>query len=231
MACNKPFLRYFNRGTSERTYAHSVPVPCGKCAACRRDLLTMWSDRCVFEAQTQKERSSFLTLTYNDTTLPLDGCVSPKDWDLFKDRLRKNLGRSVKFYMSSEYGSVNYRPHYHVMLFGFDWQNEKNYKALEKAWSINGKPLGYFQIDYLNPTRIRYTLKYMEKENNAEYLNDLALHGLKPTFHRMSKGIGKKWFFRPSSRDSCSPWLLCKRKVASFATLLSGLVRNFRFAS
>lgn len=220
MACNTPFLRYFVRGTKDIPYAHSVPIPCGKCAACRKDLVTMWSDRCTFEMMYQPCRSTFLTLTYDDAHCPKNGSVSVDDWNKFKDRLRKNVGHSIKYYMSSEYGSQTYRPHYHAMLFGFDWQVKENYDALFKSWSIRGVPLGYISCDYLNPARVRYVLKYMEKENNADFLADLESRGLAPLFHFMSKGIGRKWFFRPCPGDKAPWWLLCKRKTSSFAQVL-----------
>lgn len=230
MACNKPMLRYFNRGTTQFNHAVAIPVPCGRCAACRRDILTMWSDRCAFEMQYQKNKSTFLTLTYNDDTLPSDGCVSRDDWNLFKDRLRKNLGFTPKYYMTAEYGSQNYRPHYHAMLFGLDWENPKVYQAIEKAWSKHGKPLGFISVSYLNPARIRYVLKYLEKEFNEDLLNDLKERGLSPLFHFMSKGIGKRWFFRPQRRDFTSWWLLCWEKIASFAKILQRFTR-YRISS
>lgn len=225
MACNKPFLRYFNRGTDVYSAAVAVPVPCGRCAACRRDLVTMWSDRCTFEMQYHKDRSTFLTLTYKDDTLPSDNSVHQDDWNHFKDRLRKNLGRSTKYYMAAEYGSLSYRPHYHAMLFGLDWQKKDVYEAIEKAWSKHGKSLGYISVDYLNPARVRYCLKYMEKENDPELLADYASRGLAPLFHFMSKGIGRQWFFRPQERNRDAWWLLCQRKVAPFASLLSRITR------
>lgn len=225
MACNKPFMRFFRRGTADRQYDYSVPVPCGRCAACRRDLVTMWADRCTFEMQYHKDRSTFLTLTYTDDNLPSDNSVHPEDWKHFKDRLRKNLGKFPKYYMTAEYGTQSYRPHYHAMLFGLDWQKKKVYEAIEKAWSKHGKPLGYISVSYLNPSRVRYCLKYMEKEYNSKFIADCETLGLAPIFHFMSKGIGRQWFFRPQEGNRNSWWLLCKRKVTSFASLLSRFVR------
>lgn len=225
MACNKPMLRYFPRGNDRFNTAVSIPIPCGRCAACRKDLVTMWSDRCTFEMMSQKSKSTFLTLTYNDDSLPKDGSVSPDDWNRFKDRLRKKLGFSVRYYMTSEYGSENYRPHYHAMLFGFDWQVKANYDALFAAWSVRGKSLGFISCDYLNPSRVRYVLKYMEKEHNQTMLDDLASRGLAPLFHFMSKGIGRDWFFRSQRANKRTWWLLRKRQTAPFAALLSRFAR------
>lgn len=196
MACNKPLMRYFHRGNVDRKYSFAVPVPCGRCAACRRDLISAWSDRCFFESLNYQSPSSFLTLTYNDEHLPADRSVSPADWDKFVDKLRKNLGFRPRYYMSSEYGSSdNMRPHYHAMIFGVDWQQQKQYEAIYKAWSDSKKnPIGFFSVDYLNPSRIRYCIKYMAKEHNQQYLDKISAAGLAPLFHRMSKGIGKQYF-------------------------------------
>lgn len=82
MACNKPFLRYVSARHNPLGYDVAIPTPCGHCAGCLRDYITSWSDRCTFEAQTQKRPSSFVTLTYNDDHLPFR-------WKRFQKRLRK----------------------------------------------------------------------------------------------------------------------------------------------
>lgn len=70
MACNKPFLRYVSARHNPLGYDVAIPTPCGHCAGCLRDYIQSWSDRCTFEAQTQRRPSSFVTLTYNDEHLP-----------------------------------------------------------------------------------------------------------------------------------------------------------------
>lgn len=153
----------------------------------------MWSDRCLFESLTTERPSALVTLTYNDDHLPKDKSVSRDDWTLFRMRLRKNLGRAYRFFISSEYGEDNYRPHYHVILFGFDVGDEHDMKALYNAWSPYQSEIGYFEADYLTAGRIRYALKYIVKEfgKDAELYESL---GLKPLFHSVSKGVGKTWF-------------------------------------
>lgn len=176
-------------------YQHLVLTPCGHCPGCQKDRVNMWSDRCMFEVMTNPRASSFVTLTYNDESLPPDKSVNRDDWVGFRMRLRKNLKRSYKYFMSSEYGeSDNHRPHYHLLLFGFDCGVSDDMKALYNAWSPFGREKGFFTADYVTSGRIRYTLKYMAKEYGEEAQKYEEL-GLKPLFHAMSKGIGRDWFF------------------------------------
>lgn len=188
-ACNKPFLRLITR-----PYRKYVVTPCGHCAGCKRDILKMWSDRCTFEALTTKAPSSFVTLTYNDEHLPVDRSVSYDDFTAFRWRLRKNLKRPFKYYVSTEYGEERFRPHYHVMLFGLD-PASSDVLAVAKAWCPYNDEIGFFTMDYLNPSRIRYCLKYISKADDAKLKAQYQSLGLKPLFHTMSKGIGRQYFF------------------------------------
>lgn len=185
MSCAKPFLRLMVRDGVKV----NVPLPCGYCASCRRDKIRMWSDRLSFESIGKP--STFLTLTYDDAHCPKDG-VRLSDWQRFHDRLRHKVSFKYKYYVTSEYGSVNYRPHYHVCLIGFDWRVKENYMAIDYAWE--GK--GFFDCSSLNPARIRYTLKYISKELKGNMTDEYVSRGLNPLFHTMSKGIGRDFFFQ-----------------------------------
>lgn len=185
MACSKPFVRKMRRNGVDLY----VPLPCGYCASCRRDKIRMWSDRLAFESIGKP--STFLTLTYNDDSLPSDRSVSLSDWQRFHDRLRHKVPQKYKYFVTSEYGSQTFRPHYHVCLINFDWRDWKQYSAIDSAWE--GK--GFFDCSSLNSSRIRYCLKYMHKELKGSMKNDYEKLGLKPLFHTMSKGIGRKFFF------------------------------------
>lgn len=192
MACNKPFLRKI-----VRPYISYVKTPCGYCAGCRRDKINMWSDRLSFEANTCEGRSSFITLTYNDNFLPVGG-VQKVDVQNWLKRLRFFLpkDRRIKYFVSSEYGLENYRPHYHVILINFDCQDVNDNLALYRSWSeYKGQEIGFYTSDYLTPARIRYTLKYMSKELKGDLQDEYVKRGLNPLFHLMSKGIGREWFF------------------------------------
>lgn len=166
-----------------------VPLPCGYCAACRRDRLNMWIDRLTFEASGKP--STFLTLTYDDKHLPPDKSVHLEDWQRFHDRLRHKVQVKYKYFVTSEYGSQTFRPHMHACLIGLSWENFDTYQKIYDAWENKG----FISCSTLNPSRIRYCLKYISKEWKNEYKNDYELRGLKPLFHTMSKGIGRDWLF------------------------------------
>lgn len=229
MACNKPFLRRCKGFNGLIKY---LPTPCGYCAACRRDKINMWSDRIRFAADTDSRPSTFFTLTYKDEKLPAAG-VQLDDVQRFVKRLRYFTPHKFKYYIVSEYGdepvsgSVPYRAHYHGCLIGFD--PEKDAMAFYKAWSDpETSDMGYSSCDYLNPTRIRYTLKYLAKEMTSSNQEEYISHGLNPLFHVMSKGIGRDWFFRPFGFYPRTSWLLRFWKASPLAALLRRFIARFR---
>lgn len=202
MACNFPFLLY-----RQEPVPHLLPVPCGKCAACRADRIKMWTDRISFESLTSSKPSTFLTLTYNDEHLPPDKSVSLRDTQTFWKRLRyyedernKKVGRNDKrygkcrFFLSSEYGeSDNMRPHYHACVLNLDPYEESDFECIYKAWrDKQGNEIGFLVADGLLPARVRYCVKYISKEQ-PYFKTRYAAAGLKPLFHTMSKALGKDW--------------------------------------
>jgi hypothetical protein len=113
-------------------------VPCGQCISCRLQKSLEWGARCIHEAQ-MYENNYFLTLTYNNSSLPKDLSINKKDLQLFLKKLRNKVNEPIRFYASGEYGLVcnncglskpncykkgcNYfveaigRPHYHIIIF------------------------------------------------------------------------------------------------------------------
>ena len=74
----------------EARYGHGniIPLPCGKCLACKLSKAREWAVRCVLEASMYEE-NCFVTLTYDDEHLPTDHLVSRKAIQDFIKRLRK----------------------------------------------------------------------------------------------------------------------------------------------
>lgn len=73
---------------------------------------------------TLHQRSSFITLTYDDEHLPVSGSLNVKHWQLFAKRLRKNVG-PFRFFHCGEYGDLRGRPHYHACIFGHDFAHDR----------------------------------------------------------------------------------------------------------
>lgn len=115
-----------------------IQIPCGKCIGCRLEYASKWADRLIAEAQ-YHDKACFITLTYSDEYLPArrmykEGDTlfpSPfhplvkKHMQLFMKRLRKKFGKDIRFYGVGEYGEKNMRPHYHIILFGVDFSDDR----------------------------------------------------------------------------------------------------------
>lgn len=138
-----------------------TPFPCGQCLNCRINMSMIWSSRIKMERNLWKD-SAFLTLTYDDDSVPqIDNCLSlnKNDFTNFLKRFRKYVyPRKIRYFGVGEYGKTTFRPHYHIAIFNFK-NGDQNY--IQKAWSRKGKSLGFTTIDLLNDKRCNYISGYM----------------------------------------------------------------------
>lgn len=95
-----------------------IKLPCGRCIGCRVEIVDAWAFRCMAEASLH-EHKHFLTLTYNDESLPADESLDHRHWQLFAKKVRKHLG-PFRFFMCGEYGDQFGRPHFHALLYGLN---------------------------------------------------------------------------------------------------------------
>lgn len=210
------YMPYVDFDTGE--LIEPVQIPCGKCLGCRLDYSRQWANRCVLESQCYKSgECSFLTLSYDEHNVPWsdDGCLytlKPKDIQDFIKRFRmrvfREFGKEVRFFLCGEYGDAEDgqipRPHYHVLLFGFEFFDKK-YKGLSKS----GEPVfiskyldeiwgkGYTWIGELNWQTCAYTARYvMKKQKGKEAGAYYQKKGIVPEFVRMSlkPGIGAEYY-------------------------------------
>ena len=65
-----------------------LTIPCGQCVGCRLERSRQWAVRCVHEASLHED-NCFITLTYNNESLPEDGSLNKKHFQDFMKRLRK----------------------------------------------------------------------------------------------------------------------------------------------
>lgn len=193
MACNYPKVMF-----RSDPFPHIFPIPCGKCAGCRKDAVTMWSDRIEFETLTSEKPSTFLTLTYDEKYLPKDRSVRLKDVQDFFKRFRyycaeRGVSR-FRYFVSSEYGDTTFRPHYHICLCNVDCYSHVDFSCFFDAWRDpdTKEPIGILTADGLLPARIRYCVSYINNLTPQMARVYKAL-GLKKPFHAMSKGIGLDW--------------------------------------
>lgn len=138
-----------------------LSVPCQKCAACKEAKRTDWAIR--LREESDGIPSLFITFTYSDQNLPLNGenngCVLKRDVQLYMKRLRKALApRKIKYFFVGEYGTQTYRPHYHAMMFNVNWDD---IYEIEKAWTNkNGEPYGNVVFRDFHMARAMYVAKY-----------------------------------------------------------------------
>lgn len=187
-------------------------VPCYWCVGCRVSRAGDWSVRIHHEAMLH-EQSCFLTLTYSDEFLPDDMSVSVVAAQKFMRRLRKKIGHGrVRFFLCGEYGGKTFRPHYHVILFGYDfpdkvlWRRTKTgYDAYRSALLESIWPYGISEIGSVTVESAGYVARYVLKKVNGEdadehytRLNPLTgeVKRVRPEFITMSRrpGIGGGWF-------------------------------------
>lgn len=201
MKCLKPIL--IETDEIDLYPTGKIFVPCGKCEACRNDDSLQWRIR-LKEEFYNSDNAYFVTLTYNDNTLPIEICTdkhgkdnicavpNKKDVQNFFKRLRfhfekyyKEKDKSLSYFLVSEYGPTTFRPHYHAILFNLpklssvdEVQDFKITEEIYEKWN-----LGYVKVDKCNEARIAYCTKYMSCVTQIpDYLP-------KP-FRLISKGMG-----------------------------------------
>lgn len=178
MACYKP-LQAYQMPTGEVVFndkggGRPIELPCGRCIGCRLERSRQWAMRCVHEASLHSD-NCFITLTYSPENLPADGSLVKSDFQKFMKRLRKAIHpHKVRYYHCGEYGDVNNRPHYHAILFGYnfsDWvylfkssSGSDIYTSpfLEKVWGLGFVTLGHVTFD-----SAAYVARYVMKKING----------------------------------------------------------------
>lgn len=188
----------------DRRHPKHILIPCGKCIGCRLEYSRQWAQRCMAEAH-MHEANCFLTLTYDDEHVPWTSCgeqtLYKRDVQLFLKRLRKELPCKIRFFNCGEYGSKSHRPHYHMILFGYDFpdrflwstnfQGDKFYRSplLEKIW-FKGQSL----ISDVTFDSCAYVARYILKKQYGKTSDCYEYYA--PEFLTMSRkpGIGKAYF-------------------------------------
>lgn len=189
-----------------------IYVPCGRCVGCRLDLAKDWAVRCVHEAQMHEE-NCFVTLTYNNENLPKGGTLKKVHFQKFIRKLRKKIDPiKIRYYGCGEYGEDLGRPHYHILIFGYSFSEDKYFHYLSEpkkknrfseveSYPVYRSPLlekiwkrGFSEIGSITLQSAGYAARYVRKKIGGE----IALKhydGKIPEFALMStrKGIGYSW--------------------------------------
>lgn len=171
-------------------------IPCGQCIGCRIRQREDWTTRIELEArQWPKEQVWFITLTYDDEHVPgmilktgemlrkaqyvwKPSCKAPEsvqilnyeDIQKFLKRLRKAYKGQLRYFCAGEYGEQTARPHYHMILYGWQPTDLKNlYKIHHNGyytseWLANLWGMGQIQIAQATPETYRYVAGYVTKK-------------------------------------------------------------------
>jgi len=177
-----------------------IELPCGRCIGCRLDKSKEWALRCYHESQMHQE-NIFLTLTYDDYHIPEHESLDKTHFQKFIRALRQSSKQKIRFYMCGEYGDETNRPHYHALLFGYDfkdklvWRHDENtriYRSaeLEKHWDHGNSEIGACTFQSAG-----YIARYILKKLNGQRAK--SHYGKRePEYIAMSNhpGIGKSWY-------------------------------------
>lgn len=179
----------------DQTTGEMIACPCQRCPACLKRRAAGWAFR-LQQEEKNSDSSMFVTLTYDTRYIPITKqgtfTLDKRDIQLFIKRLRWNTIQQakdskratlpIKYFAAGEYGSENFRPHYHIILFNCSHSEVlKSWKDIEK-----NQPLGNIHFGTVTPASIAYTLKYMLKSGRKFSKKDLR----KPEFQLMSKQLG-----------------------------------------
>lgn len=195
------------------THPNGSVLKCGQCMECRLAYSREWAIRISHEAA-MHDQSCFLTLTYDDLTLPRFGQLVKRDLQLFFKRLRKVTG-PFRYVACGEYGELKRRPHFHVALFGLDFaadrieygsgiRGDKIYvsRTVSTVWGKSVFPFGH-TIGSLTFESAAYIARYITKRVTGVGVSPLPLAAdpdsgelvmPNPEFLLCSKGIGRSWF-------------------------------------
>ena len=171
-------------------------IPCGQCIGCRIRQREDWTTRIELEARDYpKEQVWFITLTYDDDHVPgmivKTGEIMRKvqytwkpgekrpssvqvllyeDIQKFLKRLRKAYKGKLRYFVAGEYGDQTARPHYHMILYGWEPTDLENLYKIHHNGYYNSKWLadlwgmGQIQIAQAVPETYRYVAGYVTKK-------------------------------------------------------------------
>lgn len=138
----------------------------------------------------------WLGLSYNDENLPEDGSVDKKQIQKFLKRLRKNNDIRFRYFCIGEYGDDNWRPHYHLCLFGvnkymINFVPRMNVPGGQmgylKEWTNKkGEVLGNVYVGPITEQSAQYSAGYTVSKLTKR--KDFEKNGLEPEFMLSSRG-------------------------------------------
>ncbi|QXP08095.1 MAG: replication initiator protein [Arizlama microvirus] len=204
----------------------SGAVPCGQCLDCRLKRKREWAIRCMHE-ETSWDTACFLTFTFSQKSLvklcPLVVWEDP--WNSFtpdeskKDAVRAySIARAhmqkfnkdlrerlaplpIRFMYCGEYGGRTQRPHYHSIVFNYDFPDKKLYRYIGTKPYYNSDllsslwPYGHAVISGFNFDTAAYVGGYVTEKVGGKG-KEFHYKGRLPEFagYSLKPGLGGNWF-------------------------------------
>lgn len=183
--CYKPIIVGYTKSHQP------IKVSCRKCDECLQTRANDWGLRCHFEIKNHQE-NCFITLTYDKNPVLLH----KEHMQKFIKRLRKKIyPKKIKYFSCGEYGDKQLRPHYHLIIFGHDfndkiyWKNSQSGKRIYLSKELtNLWGYGNTTTQYANAQTARYSARYAAKSKE----NLPWPQNKQPEFNTMSQNLGVK---------------------------------------
>jgi len=186
MPCFSPVTGWRSRETSPTTRKRNLVYnirqgytdiravrPCGNCVGCRVRKARNWAIRLQNEARCH-ENNLFVTLTYDSEHLPKNGSIDPIHPEKFMRGLRKKFGDGIRSFGCAEYGDKRQRPHYHLILFNFNFPDLKKLKKIKGKQYYSSKiadqiwKKGLIAISTVSYDTMNYVAGYVTKKLNGK---------------------------------------------------------------
>lgn len=186
--------------TPNGAFGSPLKIPCGKCFGCVEVKAGELATRLTHERRYHDE-ACFLTLTYSPEHLPPDGPLNREDAVRFLDTVRQHCRRldpprRLRYFLVGEYGGTTGRAHFHCILFGFDFRDDRRARGkrgehliytsetLDRLWG-----LGHCEIGSAEPGAMVYVARYLTGKADAPFREK----GREPEFKMQSQGLGRKF--------------------------------------
>lgn len=199
-------------GSKEPDYlAQRIKIPCGQCVGCRLERSRQWAMRCIHEASLHED-NCFITLTYSDDRLPEGGTLVKKHFQDFMKRFRFRVDPvKLRFFHCGEYGEKYRRPHYHALIFGYDFPDKvfkrktgQGHRVYTSELLSNDWSHGLCEIGAVTFESAAYCARYIMGKVTGDLAQsyyevvdgDGVVTDLLPEYVTMSRrpGIGRGWF-------------------------------------
>lgn len=248
MPCYRPLDAYIIAGRTENgkqiisfkkenNWMEHIKLPCGQCIGCKLLKSVNWAIRCEHEMSLH-DNNCFITLTYDDSHIPSDYSLNHWHFQKFIKRFRKEIKPTkIRYFMCGEYGDETWRPHYHAIIFGYDFPDKVRVQSKEVENPYFISPLlsklwknGNHMIANASFETAAYVARYCTKKITGDQADEhykreiidfndatgevysFLQTTLEPEYATMSRrpGIGKDWFHKYSTDCYPSNYLISK---------------------